>query len=298
MAGHARLRAPGRPRSAPAAGDGHGAGRSGAVVGGGRAGHQPARRARAGPPGSPTGLPATADLVRIEARQRLGWVLRGLVASALERLGLETPLLVEARSSAVVLARPLAPGRGRPRWRPPSAASCRWSSSPWPSTCARPRAAPWTCRRCSGWRPGRGRLPAPGAFLVLRRDGLPDGRTLGPDGAGFAEPPAALVARVLATGATLAPGDVVAAAGAPLLGAPEADAPPDRLSRRARLRHGLARSILSGAGRSGYLRAGAMVRVDGDLLGRQLVRVVSPAGVAVPSGDAIPIRPVSPWGAP
>ncbi|MCA9527509.1 MAG: hypothetical protein KC549_14565, partial [Myxococcales bacterium] len=77
-----------------------------------------------------------------------------------------------------------------------------------------------------------------------------------------------------------------------------AEPPPDRLSRRARLRHGLARSILSGAGRSGYLRPGAVLRVDGDLLGRQLVRVVSPAGVAVPSGDAIPIRPVAPWGEP
>ncbi|MEZ4474203.1 MAG: hypothetical protein R3F60_26125 [bacterium] len=253
----------------------------------------------AGPPGSPTGLPATADLVRIEARQRLGWVLRGLVASALERLGLETPLLVEARSSAaVVLARPLAPGAGPAEVEAAIGGFVQvveLSLAEYLYLAARsPVDLPALLRLA---RAADGFL-RPGPFLVLRRDGLPDGRTLGPDGAGFAEPPAALVARVLATGATLAPGDVVAAAGAPLLGAPEADAPPDRLSRRARLRHGLARSILSGAGRSGYLRAGAMVRVDGDLLGRQLVRVVSPAGVAVPSGDAIPIRPVSPWGAP
>lgn len=254
------------------------------------------RDARAvGSPGDPAVLPATPDLVRLEARQRLPWTLRGLVADALERLSLETPMLVEARAvPAVVISRPLEPGA------PPAdvdAALGAFTQVVEISLAeylflalSSPVDLPQLLRVA---RAGDGFL-RPGPFLVLRQGGLPDGRRIGPDGRGFSEAPALLVQRVLDTGRRLQPGDVVTALPSSLLGPPAVPPGDAKLSRRARLRHGLARSILVGSSRPGYLRPGAVVRVEGDLLGVQEVRVAVPAGVAVPSPDAVPLKPVGP----
>lgn len=248
-----------------------------------------------GAPGGATTLPAVPDLVRLEARQRLPWPLRGLVADALERLGLDTPLLVEARSApAMVLSHALEPGASLTEIDAALGAFVQvveLSLAEYVFLGMHDPADLAALLRVA--RAGDGFL-RPGPFLVLRRGGLPDGRHLGPDGLGFPEAPAALVQQALAVVGRLEAGDVLAAAPAPLLGAPRVGMPPDTLSRRARLRHGLARSILAGSSRADYLRPGSVVRVEGDLLGQQEVRLAVPAGVAVPSLDAGPLRPSLP----
>lgn len=253
----------------------------------------------AGAPGGVAVLPARADLVRIEARQRLPWTLRGLVADALERLSLDTPLLVEARVvPAVVVARPLGPQASPQEVEAALGAFTQVVELSLAEYLYLAMSSPADL----GGLQRAARAPdgflRPGPFLVLRQNGLPDGHRLGPDGTGFPQA-AALVGRVLAGGHSLAPGDVISALPAPLLGAPMVGLIDEKRSRRARLRHGLARSILVGSSRPGYLRPGAVVRVEGDLLGVQEVRVAVPAGVAVPSPDAGPLRPAgAPPGAP
>ncbi|MCB9538870.1 MAG: hypothetical protein H6704_21765 [Myxococcales bacterium] len=252
------------------------------------------------PPGHAVVLPTVHDLVRVEARQRLPWSLRGVVAGALGGLGLEAPLLVEARSTVgVLVARPLTPAQLD------DAAALRaavggfvqlgeislgeylflraWSPRDTPrlETAARAadgfvRAGPWLA------------LPmGPGAG--------PDPARLGPDGrAAFDRPPEAVLAGVLRAGGRLAPGDVVAVAARPVRGAPRAEAPRDAPSRRSAMRQALARSITRGLVAPHYLRPGGVVEVDGDVLGRQTLRIAVPPGVAVPTFDAAPLVEVQP----
>lgn len=252
------------------------------------------------PPGNAVVLPTVHDLVRVEARQRLPWSLRGVVAGALGALGLEAPLLVEARSTVgVVVARPLTPAQiddpvalraavgGFVQLGEVSLGEYLflrdWSPRDTPrlEVAARAadgfvRAGPWLA------------LPAgPGAG--------PDPARLGPDGrVAFAEPPAALLARVLRAGGRLAPGDVVAVEAQPVRGAPAAAAPADAPSRRSAMRQALARSITRGLVAPHYLRPGGVVEVDGDVLGRQTLRIAVPPGVAVPTFDAAPLVEVQP----
>jgi hypothetical protein len=128
-----------------------------------------------------------------------------------------------------------------------------------------------------------------GPYLVLPQDGLPDLRHVGPDGRAPLDDAVELARSVLRSGRALKPGDVIAAGIPAVQGPPPTISPAGIFSRRARLRHALARSILEGLSRPTYLRPGAVFKVDGDLLGRQVVRVAVPAGVAVPSRSIRPL---------
>lgn len=242
------------------------------------------------PTGSPVLLPTRADLVRIEARQRLPWGLRGVVGDALDRLGLEAPLLLEAGAgTALVIGRPLAPTADDATiraaiggvvqivevtlgeylflaWRDPRALTALQTAA---------RAADGFLRA--------------GPWLILPTESVPDLRRIGPDGRAPLGDGIALIRAVLRAGASLKPGDVIAAGVPPVRGPPRTAAPPGIFSRRARLRHALARSILEGSNRPAYLRPGAVMTVEGDLLGRQTVRIAVPAGIAVPSRSIRPL---------
>lgn len=242
------------------------------------------------PPSRAVMLPTRADLVRIEARQRLPWGLRGVVADALDRLGLEAPLLLEAGAgAAVVFARPVPLDADAQTIRAAIGGVVQIvevTLGEYLFLAQRDaRAVPvlQTAARASD-----GFVRA-GPYLVLPQDGLPDLRHVGPDGRAPLDDAVALARAVLRAGQALQPGDVIAAGVPPVQGPPAAAAPPGLFSRRARLRHALARSILEGLRQPTYLRPGAVIEVDGDVLGRQVVRVAVPAGIAVPSRSVRPL---------
>lgn len=261
---------------------------------------RPARRdARAlAPTTTPLALPTLADLVRLESKQRLPWRLRGIVARALGGLGLSTPLLLETRTSVgVVVGRMVTPAAleaptgelagaiaGYVQWNETSLGEYLVLAE------ARPADADALTRSAYAF---DGALRA-GPFLVIDRRGggaatidpvlLP-----GPGAPAFGRPATALLADVLRTGASLAPGDVVVVAPAPLEPAalePVMDdevAPPGR----AGLRHTVARALLAAAERDRWLRPGAPVESRADTLGLLAFRLVLPAGVAVPDLRAL-----------
>lgn len=249
------------------------------------------------PTGSPVLLPTRADLVRIEARQRVPWGLRGVVGDALERLGLEAPLLLEAGAgTAIVLGRAIEPAATSAEIRSAVGAVVQvveLTLGEYLFLAERdPRAnvALQTAARAAD-----GFLRA-GPWLVLPTAGIPDLGRIGPDGRAPLADVVELVRSVLRAGERLRPGDVIVAGVPPVQGPPSTAAPPGIFSRRARLRHALARSILEGSSRPAYLRPGAVMFVDGDLLGRQTVRVAVPAGIAVPSRSIRPLVEQQPIG--
>lgn len=254
------------------------------------------RDARAlAPPGDTVVLPARADLVRLEARQRLPWRLRGLVGEALTYLGLEAPLLVEARTTVgLLVGAPLAPAAAA------EPASLRAAVAGYVQLVEvslgeylflATRAPGEAAVLARAARAADGFVRA-GPFLTVPAEpgGAPQPDRLGIGGrAALEEPPAALLARVLRAGVTLRPGDVVAAAPPPVRGGPHAEPDPELVSHRAVQRSALVRSIVRGLGEAVYLRPGSVIDVDGDLLGRQVLRVAVPPGVAVPSVDVGPL---------
>ncbi len=261
---------------------------------------RPARRdARAlASTATPLALPTLADLVRLESKQRLPWRLRGIVARALGGLGLSTPLLLETRTSVgVVVGRMLTPGALE---SPPGELSSAIAGYvQWNETSlgeylvlaeARPADADVLTRSAYAF---DGALRA-GPFLVIDPRGG-GGATIdpvllpGPGAPAFERPATALLADVLRTGASLAPGDVVVAAPAALEPAalePAAEnevVPPGR----AGLRQTVARALLAAAERDRWLRPGAPVETRADTLGLLAFRLVLPAGVAVPDLRAL-----------
>ena len=264
--------------------------------------------------GAPDGalvLPDLTDLVRIEARQRLPWRLRGLVAGALRQLDLAVPMLVEARPTVgVVVGTALTPppaANGKddeingesPLDAARSAVGVgavggyvqlvEWTLSEYLYLARRHPAALPDLQRAARAADGFLRV---GPFVVLP-DGAgsaPDPARLGPDGAApLSADPQLLLARVLAAGHALAPGDLVFAAPEPVVGPPEVAPPTDTDSLRAALRRGLAAAVTVGFRRPEYLRPGSVVTVDGDQLGRQPLRVAVPPGVNAPTRDALPL---------
>ena len=238
----------------------------------------------------PVVLPTRADLVRLEAVQRLPWRLRGLVAGALGRLGLEVPLLVEARATTgLVVGRPL-----------------DVSAVSGPRSVLRDAIAGYVqilevslaeYLYLAGWSPsdrkalrraarGADGFVRAGPFWTLSAvaGGTPDPMRTGPNGrVPFDAPPEALLVRALQAGARLRPGDVVAAAPEPVEGPPRSKKIPEAGSFRAAVRAGLTSSIVRGLTLPAYLRAGGVLHFDGDLLGRQTLRVAVPPGVDVPT---------------
>jgi hypothetical protein len=229
-------------------------------------------------------LPTRADLVRIEARQRLPWGLRGVVAGALERLGLDAPLLLEARAGAgVVFARPVAVGADAATILAALGGVVQiveLTAGEYLFLAQRAARAAGALRTAA--RAADGFVRA-GPFLVLPDDGVPDLMRVGPNGQAALTGVVELAQAILRSGQSLRPGDVISDGMAAVVGPPAAASPPGVFSRRARLRHALARSILEGLSMSAYLRPGAVVKVDGDLLGQQTVRVAVAPGVSVPS---------------
>jgi hypothetical protein len=271
------------------------------VVGDGR----PSRRdARAlGPVSAPLVLPTIADLVRLEARQRLPWRLRGVVARALELLELQTPLLVDHRASVgVVVGALLSPEdlvRAPERLERAVAGFVQWSEASLSEYAVlaqeRPDDRDVLLRAAYAF---DGALRA-GPFLVVGADGhaattVDAGLLPGRGAPSFARPATALLADVLRSGASLAPGDVVVQAPVALTSAwvppaPDHAAPP---AGRAALRSALTRALLSGVEEGRWLRPGVPIDTAADTLGGMAYRLVLPAGVAVPnpSGlrDALP----------
>lgn len=261
----------------------------------------PERRSRRaiGSPTAPAVLPDRADLARFEVRQRVPFRWRGVVADALERLGLDTPLLVELRgTAAVVIGEALTPTQAADRVAVRRAIAgvvpvaeltmgeYLFLAETVPSEAEVFRR---TARSADGFlRPGPyltlsapGRAPDPGRLYVDDRRPL-----VGVD---------ALVARVLAAGHALAPGDVVAAAPPAPRGAPIVFPTTAGESMAAALRTGLARSLLLAMMLPVYLRPGAVRPLDGAELGVQWVRLAVPAGVDAPATEARPL--VEPAGA-
>ncbi len=267
------------------------------------------------PPGRPVLLPTRADLLRLEARLRLPERLRGVVADALERLGLETPLLVEARATTgVVVGAPLradvlaaAPAERRRALAGAVAGYVQllevslgeylflaaWSPG---DAAALARAA----------RGADGVAPA-GPFLTLPSvaGGAPRHEAVGTDGVpAFAEPPERLLARVLRAGVELHPGDVVAAEPPPVVGPPApaagARSEPAAGTSAPGVRDLLAMALVRGFANAAYLRPGHVWRAEGDLLGHQTLRIALAPGVAVPSADLRPLAepPATPEAAP
>lgn len=244
----------------------------------------------------PAVLPTREDLVRIEARQRLPWRLRGLVAQTLAGLALETPLLVEARPTlGVVLGRPLTPDAARDPavLRAAVAGYVQFTELSLGEYLFLARLNPADAEALGRTaRAADGFLRA-GPYFVLRSPGgAPSearlGVTGGPTGALSAE---ALLARTLLSGTALSPGDVIVAAPLSVEGGP--DVAPDRARGvgRAAVRRLLAESVLRGSAQPAYLRPGASVVADADLLGAVRFRVVVPPGVHVP--DAIDLERVA-----
>lgn len=246
-------------------------------------------------PDRPLVLPTRDDLVRLEARQRLPWRLRGLVAQTLAGLGLETPLLLEARPTVgVAVGAPLAPADvvDRDALRRAVAGYVQVTEASLGEYLFLARLFPADAPRLERAARGGDGFLRVGPYLVLR--GAPGeapsprhlGVTGGPiedePGAGLDGAPEDLLARALQSGVALGPGDVVAYAPRPLAGAPEVGLDRARGTGRASTRRLLAESVLRGAVRPAYLRPGAPYEADADLLGAVRFRVVSPPGVQVP----------------
>jgi hypothetical protein len=243
----------------------------------------------------PAVLPTREDLVRIEARQRLPWRLRGLVAQTLAGLALETPLLIEARPTlGLVIGRPLTPDAARDPavLREAIAGYVQFTELSVGEYLFLARLNPAdadalarTARAADGF------LRA-GPYFVLRSPGgVPTAARLGVTGGPTGTlAPESLLARTLLAGTSLSPGDVVVAAPRAVEGGPEVS--PDRAKGvgRAAVRRLLAESVLRGTTRHAYLRPGASVEADADLLGAVRFRVVVPPGVHVP--DAIDLERV------
>jgi hypothetical protein len=254
-------------------------------------------RALAGPE-RPVTLPAPPDLVRLEARQRFPWRLRGLLAAALQSLQLEVPLLVESRSSvAVVVGASLEADEDGV---PPRASVLRAAIAGYVQVAevtlgeylflARryPADLPRLQRAA---RAADGFLRA-GPFVVsaIAQGGAPDPARLGPDGqAAFSQEPATLLAAVLRAGHQLHPGDIIAVAAPPVAGPPSLPPSEAGPSLRATLRRDLARSMAAGFDRGTYLRPGSVRRVYTDHLGALAFRMVVPPGVSAPIGDGQPL---------
>lgn len=253
-----------------------------------------ARSARAiGTPTGPALLPDRADLARFEARQRLPWRLRGIVAGALERLGLDTPLLIELRTTAALLvgARldpaqaddPVAIRRAIAGYLPVAELSLGEYLFLAESVPREAEALERTARAADGFL-------RPGPILTLATPGrAPDPSRVALDGRRPLRSPAALVARVLRAGHPLNPGDIVAAAPPAPRGAPIVFPAGAGDSMAAALGTGLARSLLLAMMLPVYLRPGAVRRLDGDPLGVQWVRLAVPAGVDAPATEARPL---------
>lgn len=244
----------------------------------------------------PAVLPTREDLVRIEARQRLPWRLRGLVAQTLAGLALETPLLVESRPTiGIVVGRPLTPDAARDPGvlRDAVAGYVQLTELSLGEYLFLARLNPAdadalarTARAADGF------LRA-GPYFVLRTPGgAPSetrlGVTGGPVGALAAD---ALLARTLLAGTALSPGDVVVPAPRSVEGGPEVAPEHARGVGRAAVRRLLAESVLRGSALPAYLRPGDSVSADADLLGAVRFRVVVPPGVHVP--DAIDLERVT-----
>lgn len=253
-----------------------------------------ARSARAiGTPTGPALLPDRADLARFEARQRLPWRLRGIVAGALERLGLDTPLLIELRTTAALLiGAPLDPAqaddpvalrRAIAGYLPVAELSLGEYLFLAESVPAQAEALERTARAADGFL-------RPGPILTLATPGrAPDPSRVALDGRRPLRSPDQLIARVLRAGHPLAPGDIVAAATPAPRGAPIVFAAGAGDSMAAALGTGLARSLLLAMMLPVYLRPGAVRRLDGDPLGVQWVRLAVPAGVDAPATEARPL---------
>lgn len=252
-----------------------------------------------GRPSAPVELPARADLARVEARQRLPGPVRGVVAQALERVDLDLPVLMELQpAGGVVVGAALTPAdvddpvrlqravAGYVQVAELSMGEYLYLARTHPRTSGRSRRAA---------RGGDGFL-RPGPHLVLARPGLgPDPRRLGIDGRdALPIAPATLLARVLAAGHSLAPGDVVAIGLEPVQGAPLILPPNAGDGLVATLRSGLVHAVLAGTRTPLYLRPGSTRRLDGALLGVQWVRLVVPAGVAAPTAASTPLVEVAP----
>ena len=238
----------------------------------------------------PVVLPTLADLVRLEAVQRLPWRLRGLVAGALGRLGLQVPLLVEARATTglvVGAALDTAAVKGpRAVLRQAIAGYVQLVEVSLAEYLYLARRSPSDRKILFRVARGADGFVRAGPFWTLPAvaGGAPDPARSGPNGrASFTEPPEALLVRVLQAGVRLRPGDVVAAAPRPVIGPPSLARPVEGASFRGEARQGLARSIFVGMTRDAYLRPGGVLRFDGDLLGRQTLRVAAPPGVDLPS---------------
>ncbi len=252
-----------------------------------------------GSPTAPAVLPDRADLARYEVRQRVPFRWRGVVADALERLGLDTPLLVELRgTAAVVIGEALTPAHAADRVAVRRAiagvmpvAELTMGEYLFLAETVPGEAEVFrrTARAADGFlRPGPlltlaapGRAPDPSRLIVDDRRPLVEAD--------------ALVARVLAAGHPLAPGDVVAAAPLAPRGAPIVFPTGAGESMAAALRTGLARSLLLAMMLPVYLRPGAVRPLDGAELGVQWVRLAVPAGVDAPATEARPL--VEPGGA-
>lgn len=256
------------------------------------------RDARAlGAAARPAVLPTRADLVRLEARQRLPWRLRGLVAQTLSGLSLETPLLVEARATVGLVVgahlsadAPRAPGQmlaaiaGYVQVSELSLGEYLFLGRLFPADAeALGRAA----RAADGF-------ARPGPFLVLSggAGASPDPMRLGVTGGPSAPfDPVAVLGRALAAGLSLSPGDVLVAAPASVRGGPDVPPSGTRGSGRGAVRRLLAESVLRGAASPAYLRPGTPVRAEADLLGALEYRLVVPPGVQLPeSRDVVPGR--------
>jgi len=271
------------------------------VVGDGR----PSRRdARAlGSVYAPLVLPTIADLVRLEARQRLPWRLRGVVARALEMLELQTPLLVDHRASVgVVVGTHLSPDdlvRAPARLEGAVAGFVQWSEASLSEYAVmaheRPDDRDALMRAAYAF---DGALRA-GPFLLVAGEGR-GGQTIdagllpGRGAPSFSRPATALLADVLRAGASLAPGDVVVQSPTSLVRAwvpPAPDEGPPAAGRIA-LRSAVTRALLTGAEEGRWLRPGVPIDTAADALGGMAFRLVLPAGVAVPAPaglrDALP----------
>jgi 2-keto-4-pentenoate hydratase/2-oxohepta-3-ene-1,7-dioic acid hydratase in catechol pathway len=252
------------------------------------------RDARAlGAPARPAVLPTRADLVRLEARQRLPWRLRGLVSQTLAGLSLETPTLIEARSSVgVVVGAHLAPGTDHDagRLREAIAGYVQISELSLGEYLLLARLSPGdaealgrAARAADGFlRAGPGLVlrGAPGDAPRPARLGV-TGATGDPDTPSF--DPTALMGRALSAGVSLSPGDVLVRAPAPATGgALDATGAPAGGGRGA-VRRTLARAVVRGASSPTFLRPGTPVRAEADLLGALEFRVVVPPGVHLPA---------------
>ena len=257
------------------------------------------RDARAlGAPDHPVVFPTRAELARIESRQRLPWRLRGLVEQTLEQLTLELPLLVEARATtALVLRTRLEPsdadGSADARARLSDAVGgyvqlVEFSMGEYlflsqfvPQESASLSAAA---------RGGDGSLRAGPVLVLPGRDGSkPTFAHL----ASAVSPhlglrPEELIARVLLSGKSLSPGDLVAVEPAAPSSFPEVSIGADTSSGRVALRRRLSLALRKSARSGAWLRPGDHFVSSADALGTLSLRVVAPAGVYVPNDGALP----------